>query len=42
MDFNIVYFAVVGPKYGGVEQKIIAQFDALAKQRANVILYFVC
>jgi len=42
MEFNIVYFAFVGPKYGGVEQKIIAQFDALAKQRANVILYFVC
>ena len=42
MDFNIVYFAVVAHKYGGVEQKIIAQFDALVKQRTNVILYLVC
>jgi glycosyltransferase involved in cell wall biosynthesis len=42
MEFNIVYFAFVSANYGGVEQKIIAQFDALVKQRPNVTLYFVC
>lgn len=42
MDFSIVYFASVGQNYGGVEQKIIAQFDALVKQRSNVVLYLIC
>lgn len=41
MDFTIVYFATVGQNYGGVEQKIIGQFDALVKHTSNVFLYLI-
>ena len=41
MEFNIVYFAFVGQSYGGVEQKIISQFDALFLVHKNVHLYLV-
>ena len=41
MEFNIVYFAFVGQNYGGVEQKVIAQFDALSALKEEVHLYLV-
>jgi glycosyltransferase involved in cell wall biosynthesis len=42
VEFNIVYFASVEQNYGGVEQKIISQFDALINQKSNVVLYLIC
>lgn len=41
MSYSIVYFAFVSADYGGVEQKIISQFDALYKLRANAYLFLV-
>jgi len=41
MDYNILYFAFVGNSFGGVEQKIIAQYDALSLIRPNTRLYLV-
>lgn len=42
MNFKIAYFAFAGNSYGGVEQKIIAQYDALIKIKSEVFLYLVC
>jgi glycosyltransferase involved in cell wall biosynthesis len=39
--FNILYFAFVSDHFGGVEQKIIGQFDALNNINNNTHLYFV-
>jgi hypothetical protein len=41
MKYNIVYFAFVGANFGGVEQKIIAQFDALHALGAEIHLFLV-
>lgn len=41
MDYKIVYFAVVSDNLGGVEQKIIAQFDALHALGAEIHLCLV-
>ena len=41
MDFNIVYFAFVGGVFGGVEQKVISQFDALFAKNSRTYLYLV-
>ena len=41
MSITIVYVAIVGQNYGGVEQKIISQFDALKQYRSNVFLYLL-
>jgi len=42
MEFNVVYFATVGRNFGGVEQKILAQYDELSKLKPNAVLYLVC
>lgn len=41
MDYNILYFAFVGNSFGGVEQKIIAQYDALSYLWPKTMLYLV-
>jgi len=41
MDYKIVYFAFVSANFGGVEQKIIAQFDALLALEAEIHLFLV-
>lgn len=41
MGYKIVYIAFVSSNFGGVEQKIIAQFDALQKLGAQINLYLV-
>lgn len=41
MDYNIVYFALVSSNFGGVEQKIIAQFDALQALKAKIKLFLI-
>lgn len=38
MQYNLIYFAFIAPNLGGVEQKILGQFDALAKLRGSVSL----
>lgn len=40
-EFNILYFAFVSDNFGGVEQKIIGQFDALKKINEFTQLYLV-
>jgi glycosyltransferase involved in cell wall biosynthesis len=42
MEFNVVYLATVGRNFGGVEQKIIAQYDELSKLKPAAVLYLVC
>jgi len=41
MNYKILYFAFVSSQLGGVEQKIIAQFDAFVKLGAEIKLYLV-
>jgi glycosyltransferase involved in cell wall biosynthesis len=41
MDYSIIYFAFVSSSFGGVEQKIIAQFDALQAIHKNTHLFLV-
>jgi glycosyltransferase involved in cell wall biosynthesis len=41
MDYKIVYFAFVSASFGGIEQKIIAQFDALGALGAEVHLFLI-
>jgi hypothetical protein len=41
MDYNILYFAFVGQDFGGVEQKIIAQYDALSYLWPKTMLYLI-
>jgi glycosyltransferase involved in cell wall biosynthesis len=41
MDYNILYFAIVSPNFGGVEQKIIGQFDALHALGVEIQLFLV-
>jgi hypothetical protein len=41
MTYEIVYIAFVSANFGGVEQKIIGQFDALTAMRASAHLYLV-
>lgn len=41
MNYNILYFAFVSNKLGGVEQKILAQFDALKAIHPATYLYLV-
>ncbi|EKB48611.1 hypothetical protein B879_02769 [Cecembia lonarensis LW9] len=40
-EFSILYFAFVGNHFGGVEQKIMGQFDALVKIHPQTYLYLV-
>ena len=40
-EFNILYFAFVSDSFGGVEQKIIGQFDALIEIHLQTHLYLV-
>lgn len=40
-EFNILYFAFVSDSFGGVEQKIIGQFDALIEIHSQTHLYLV-
>ncbi len=41
MNYNIVYIAFVSANFGGVEQKIIAQYDALYALGAKINLFLV-
>lgn len=41
MDYKIVYFAFISADFGGVEQKIIAQFDALSALGADIHLFLI-
>ena len=41
MEYNILYFAFVSDIFGGVEQKILAQHDALISLNRNVRLFLV-
>jgi len=38
MHYNLIYFAFIGSNLGGVEQKILGQFDALFRLRGSVRL----
>jgi glycosyltransferase involved in cell wall biosynthesis len=41
MNYKLLYFAFVSGKFGGVEQKVIAQFDALHELGSDVHLFLV-
>lgn len=41
MHRKIIYFAIVGKDFGGVEQKIMGQFDALRELNADINLILV-
>jgi len=41
MSYKILYFAFVSGEFGGVEQKIIAQFDALIKLEVKIHLFLI-
>lgn len=41
MGYKIVYIAIIGHQYGGVEQKILAQFDALKRIKKDTYLYLI-
>lgn len=41
MPYKIVFFAFVGSEFGGVEQKIVAQFDALQALGVEIHLFLI-
>ncbi len=41
MNYKLLYFAFISDQFGGVEQKIVAQFDALHKLKKETFLYLI-